>query len=42
MTMKESSDELNPDIATPNAASPAPQRKTFADYLALAIATCGV
>ena len=40
--MKESSDELNPDIATPNAASPTPKRKTLGDYAALAIATCGV
>lgn len=40
--MKESSDEVNPDIATPNAASPAPKRKTLGDYVALAIATCGV
>jgi phosphatidylglycerophosphatase A len=42
MTMKESSDEVNPDIATPNTASPAPKRKTLGDYVALAIATCGV
>jgi phosphatidylglycerophosphatase A len=42
MTMKESSDEVNPDIATPNAASPTPKRKTVGDYVALAIATCGV
>jgi phosphatidylglycerophosphatase A len=42
MTIKESSDEVNPDIATPSAASPTPKRKTFGDYVALAIATCGV
>ena len=40
--MKESSDEVNPDIATPNAVSPTPRRKTIGDYVALAIATCGV
>ncbi|HSP63431.1 MAG TPA: phosphatidylglycerophosphatase A [Pyrinomonadaceae bacterium] len=40
--MKESSDELNPHIATLNAASAAPKRKTLGDYVALAIATCGV
>lgn len=42
MTTKESTDEVNPDIATPNAASPTPKRKTLGDYVALAIATCGV
>lgn len=39
---KESSDEVNPDIAASDAASPAPRRKTLGDYVALAIATCGV
>jgi phosphatidylglycerophosphatase A len=40
MAVKESSDELDPD----GAASPAvvPKRKMPADYLALALATCGV
>jgi phosphatidylglycerophosphatase A len=38
---KESSDELNPTRAT-SAAPATPKRKTFGDYLALAIATCGV
>jgi phosphatidylglycerophosphatase A len=40
MAVKESSDELDPD----GAASPAvvPKRKTPGDYLALALATCGV
>jgi phosphatidylglycerophosphatase A len=40
--MKESSDEVNSDIATPNPASPTSKRKTIGDYVALAIATCGV
>jgi phosphatidylglycerophosphatase A len=40
--MKESSDEVNPEIVTPNATSPTPKRKTLGDYVALAIATCGV
>ena len=39
MPVKESSDEVNPEgVTTP----PAPKRKTFGDYVALAIATCGV
>jgi phosphatidylglycerophosphatase A len=42
MTMKESSDEVNPDVLTSGVASPMPQRKTATDYVALAIATCGV
>jgi phosphatidylglycerophosphatase A len=42
MTTNESSDEVSPDIATRNSAPPTPKRKTFGDYLALAIATCGV
>jgi phosphatidylglycerophosphatase A len=41
MTTKESSDESNLDVVT-SAAAPAPRRKTVGDYLALAIATCGV
>jgi phosphatidylglycerophosphatase A len=40
--IKESSDELNPDVAIP-ANEIAPRgRRTAGDYLALAIATCGV
>ena len=39
--VKNPSDEVQ-DIATPNAASPTPKRKTVGDYVALAIATCGV
>ena len=40
--IKESSDELNPDVAIP-ANKIAPRgRRTAGDYLALAIATCGV
>lgn len=38
--MKEAN-EVNPDIVT-TAAGPGPRRKTVGDYLALAIATCGV
>jgi phosphatidylglycerophosphatase A len=41
MLIKESSDELNPTIATPEGVAPR-NRRTPADYLALAIATCGV
>jgi len=42
MPIKESSDELNPTIAVPaNEVTPR-KRRTFGDYLALAIATCGV
>ena len=43
MSIKESSDELNPPIVTPSAvvASVRPARSAK-DYLALAIATCGV
>ena len=39
--VKNPSDESNPDVVT-SAAPPAPKRKTFGDYVALAIATCGV
>ncbi len=39
---KESSNEGNPDVVTSAAASPMPKRKTVGDYVALAIATCGV
>ena len=39
---KESSDELNSDVVTTAAAAAAPSRKTVGDYVALAIATCGV
>jgi phosphatidylglycerophosphatase A len=38
--MKESNDEVS--SVTPNAASSTPKRKTIGDYVALAIATCGV
>ncbi len=42
MAIKESSDELNPAVTmSPSAVAPR-QRRTAADYLALAIATCGV
>ena len=42
MAIKESSDELNPAVTvSPSAVAPR-QRRTGADYLALAIATCGV
>jgi len=42
MSVKESSDELNPAAAIPPGEIEPPGRRTFADYLALAIATCGV
>jgi|SRR5215213_2579545 len=43
MSLKESSDELNPTVAVPAAAIPAPKRTRSAlDYAALAIATWGV
>jgi len=41
-TIKESSDELNPDVVVPAQEVPAPKRRSASDYLALAIATCGV
>ena len=41
--LKESSDELNPTVAAPGAAAVrAPRRGTLSDYVALAVATCGV
>jgi phosphatidylglycerophosphatase A len=43
MSIKESSDELNPTVATANTAAVRPVgARSFKDYLALAIATCGV
>src|ERR1700682_4090338 len=42
MAIKESSDELDPDVVTGAAIPSAPKRKTAGDYLALAISTCGV
>ena len=43
MVIKESSDELNPTVVVPEAVTPAPRpARSFKDYLALAIATCGV
>ena len=43
VAIKESSDELNPPQAAAAAAVPAPRPiRSFKDYLALAIATCGV
>src|SRR5438105_13969700 len=41
-TVKESSDELNPAVAVPATEIAPPKRRTAGDYLALAIATCGV
>jgi phosphatidylglycerophosphatase A len=41
-SIKESSDELNPTVPSPADIPPAKRRRTFVDYLALAIATCGV
>jgi phosphatidylglycerophosphatase A len=40
--IKESSDELNPDVAVPAKQVEPRKRRTPADYLALAVATCGV
>jgi phosphatidylglycerophosphatase A len=40
--IKDSSDELNPPIAVPANEIPPPKQRTAGDYLALAIATCGV
>jgi len=42
MPVKESSDELNPAVAVPATEIAPAKRRTAADYLALAIATCGV
>lgn len=42
MSVKESSDELNLPLSSGAAVAPAPKRRTFSDYLALAVATCGV
>ncbi len=43
MVIKESSDELNPPVVTTGASGPVPHAARSAkDYLALAIATCGV
>lgn len=43
MSVKESSDELNPTVATHDAPVPNPRPpRSLKDYLALAIATCGV
>ena len=41
-TVKESSDEFNPAVAIPATEIPVKRRRTASDYLALAIATCGV
>jgi phosphatidylglycerophosphatase A len=40
--IKESSDELNPDIAVPASEIAPRSKRTAGDYIALAIATCGV
>jgi phosphatidylglycerophosphatase A len=43
MPIKESSDELNPPVTIPvRDLAPPKRRRTIGDYLALAIATCGV
>jgi len=43
MAIKESSDELNPPVVTADAPLPEPRpARSLKDYLALAIATCGV
>ncbi len=41
-TIKESSDELNPAVVAPGAAAVAHGRGTLAEYVGLAVATCGV
>ena len=42
MSIKESSDELNPPVVTTEAIPKPKTRRSLKDYLALAIATCGV
>src|SRR5215831_4078909 len=42
MSIRESSDELNPAAAIPASEVPSRQRRSASDYLALALATCGV
>ena len=42
MSVKESSDELNPPVVTADAIPKPKTRRSLKDYLALAIATCGV
>jgi phosphatidylglycerophosphatase A len=42
MAINESSNELNPDVATSTPIPSARKRKTSADYFAVAISTCGV
>ena len=42
MPIKESSDELNPDVVTRAPIPSAPKRKTAGDYFAFAVATVGV
>lgn len=42
MQIKKSSDELNPAVAIPATEVAPAKRRTASDYLALAIATCGV
>src|SRR5205823_12444915 len=42
MPIKESSDELNPSVAVPANEIAPRKRRSAGDYLALAIATCGV
>jgi phosphatidylglycerophosphatase A len=41
-SIKESSDELNPTVPSPADIPPPKRGRTFVDYVALAIATCGV
>ena len=40
--VKESSDELNPSVVTTAFIGRAPRERSFKDYVALAVATCGV
>src|SRR2546423_6196494 len=42
MTIKESSDELNPAVVTRAVLAPAARRRSLLDYVALGVATCGV
>jgi phosphatidylglycerophosphatase A len=42
MAIKESSDELSPPVVIPEREAPSRKRRSAGDYLALALATCGV
>jgi phosphatidylglycerophosphatase A len=42
VSIKESSDELNPTVISPDLVVPSQRKRSVGDYLALTIATCGV